>query len=69
MKIFIRFVATICCVAQLAWAQLAMAQVNDALTYANYDQVKVEHLYLDLAVDFDEKSLKGFAELNLNWLS
>ena len=69
MKIFTRFVATICCVVQLAWAQLAMAQVNDALTYANYDQVKVEHLYLDLAVDFDEKSLKGFAELNLNWLT
>jgi len=64
MKFSIRFIAMMCCLVQLSWIQSVSAQVTDALTYANYDQVKISHLYLDLDVDFDEKSLKEWVKLD-----
>lgn len=38
---------------------------DDKFTYANYDEVQVRHVHLDLDVDFDQKKLIGTASLDL----
>lgn len=40
----------------------------DPHSYSRPDQIRVDHLALDLAVDFDQRQLKGSATLDLNYL-
>jgi leukotriene-A4 hydrolase len=44
---------------------LGARPARDPNSYANFNSVRVEHLRLDLAVDFTQKRLQGFAELKL----
>lgn len=43
------------------------AQSSDPHSYANFDQVRVAHINLNLDVDFTAKRLHGTAELSLDW--
>ncbi|HEV2606799.1 MAG TPA: M1 family metallopeptidase [Xanthomonadaceae bacterium] len=45
----------------------AANRMHDESSYAEPDVVRVTHLALDLAVDFDKKQLSGTATLDLNW--
>ncbi|MEZ5894517.1 MAG: M1 family aminopeptidase/hydrolase, partial [Parvularculaceae bacterium] len=46
-----------------SWAPASAADVRDQFSYSNYEEVRVTHLSLDLAADFDAKVLSGSAEL------
>ncbi len=52
----------------LLLCSFAANSTPDNYTYANYQQVTVSHVHLDLAMDFEQKTLRGFADLQLNWL-
>ncbi len=50
-----------------AEAPAAVARTHDESSFADPDTVKVSHLALDLAVDFDKKQLAGTATMDLVW--
>lgn len=51
----------------MACALAHAAATPDPHSYANYEQVRVRELKLDLAVSFAQRRLDGFAELELDW--
>lgn len=46
----------------------AASQPRDKFTYANYNDIRITHLELDLDVDFAERTLDGTATLDFNRL-
>ena len=48
-------------------AIMLSAALTDPNSYANFNEVRVKDLRLDLAVSFDQQRLSGFAELELDW--
>lgn len=68
MKQILRFAILAAFFAIQSVCSVSAKQLADTYTYANYDQVKTTHINLDLTVDFNKKSLYGFAELDLHWL-
>ena len=48
-------------------AFMLSAALSDPNSYANFNDVRVKNLHLDLAVSFDQQRLSGFAELELDW--
>ena len=52
----------------ISWAERAKEDQRDAFTYANYDEVTVTNVDLDLAVSFEEKTFTGTAALDLKYL-
>ncbi|MEO1135750.1 MAG: M1 family metallopeptidase [Pseudomonadota bacterium] len=53
---------------EATWAALSAAQARDVFTYANYNEVRVDHVDLDLSVDFANKTLGGVAEISFQRL-
>ncbi|WDI31156.1 M1 family metallopeptidase [Hyphococcus flavus] len=54
---------------EASWPAPTAADIRDPFTYANYQDVRVTHVDLDLAVDFETKTLTGTAELDFERLS
>lgn len=46
------------------WSPLSAEEAHDPFTYANYEDVRVTHVDIDLDVDFEAKILSGTAELS-----
>jgi leukotriene-A4 hydrolase len=51
----------------LTFAAAGAPALNDPNSYANFNEVRVTALTLDLAVSFEQRRLSGFAELALDW--